>query len=354
MSPVALERTYSRIAELPLHIEEYELSGLELWVSDHFTRLSTVVHLYGAGHEGQGEDTTYAPPDQTSFRADARRLPLAGDWTLDAFGRQLGTLDLFPRGASHADFRRFRRWAFESAALDLALRQAGLSLAVALGRVPRPVSYVVSPGPETSAASVAALHERYPEMRLKLMAAPAWDAETMLGLAATGVIDVVDLKGQYDEDVPVALRADAALYERVLRAFPDAWVEDPGVTPETEPVLRPHWPRVTWDAPIRSVGDIARCAVRPRMLNIKPSRFGSLPAVLDAYDLCAEVGIGTYGGGQFELGPGRGQIQLLASLFHPDAPNDVAPTGFNESPMPAGLRASPLPVSTDEPGFRAP
>ena len=29
----------------------------------------------------------------------------------------------------------------------------------------------------------------------------------------------------------------------------------------------------------------------------------------------------------FELGPGRGQLQYLASLFHPDGPNDLAPPG---------------------------
>ena len=32
-----------------------------------------------------------------------------------------------------------------------------------------------------------------------------------------------------------------------------------------------------------------------------------------------------YGGGMGELGVGRGQIELLAALFHPEAPNDVAP-----------------------------
>ena len=62
------------------------------------------------------------------------------------------------------------------------------------------------------------------------------------------------------------------------------------------------------------------------MVNIKPSRLGGLRNLLDAYDYCAERGIGNYGGGQFELGVGRGQIQYLASLFHADAPNDVAPT----------------------------
>ena len=34
---------------------------------------------------------------------------------------------------------------------------------------------------------------------------------------------------------------------------------------------------------------------------------------------------------------GRGQNQYLASLFHADAPNDVAPTGFNLPDTPAGL-----------------
>ena len=72
------------------------------------------------------------------------------------------------------------------------------------------------------------------------------------------------------------------------------------------------------------------------MVNIKPSRVGGLQRTLRAYDYCAEHGIGAYGGGQWELGVGRGQIQVLASLFHPDTPNDTAPRGYNEA-EPAGL-----------------
>ena len=89
------------------------------------------------------------------------------------------------------------------------------------------------------------------------------------------------------------------------------------------------------------------------MVNIKPSRIGGLPALCAAYDYCAEHGIGAYGGGQFELGPGRGQAQYLASLFHPDTPNDLAPVGFNENAAagracrPARWRRRPTPV-----GFR--
>ena len=59
-----------------------------------------------------------------------------------------------------------------------------------------------------------------------------------------------------------------------------------------------------------------------------------------------------YGGGQFELGQGRGQIQHLASLFHAGTPNDVAPKEYNEGGPRPGLPQSPLPPASTEPGFR--
>ena len=89
---------------------------------------------------------------------------------------------------------------------------------------------------------------------------------------------------------------------------------------------------------------------RPRTLNCKPSRFGSVKRLFDFYDACAHEGIALYGGGQYELGPGRGQIQRLASVFHPDAPNDVAPSGYNAAEPVAGLPTSPLPP-VDDVGF---
>ena len=90
----------------------------------------------------------------------------------------------------------------------------------------------------------------------------------------------------------------------------------------------------------------------PKTLNLKPSRIGSVRKLLELYDYCAERRMGCYGGGQFELGPGRGQIQHLASLFHADAPNDVAPVGYHEPEPRAGLAASPLEPPTGEAGFR--
>ena len=114
------------------------------------------------------------------------------------------------------------------------------------------------------------------------------------------------------------------------------------VTPATAAALAEHHDRLTWDAPIHGIADIEALPFAPRMVNIKPSRIGGLPALCAAYDYCAQHGIGAYGGGQFELGPGRGQAQYLASLFHPDTPNDLAPVGFNENEPPAGLPTSPL------------
>ena len=116
--------------------------------------------------------------------------------------------------------------------------------------------------------------------------------------------------------------------------------------------VEPYRDRITWDAPIHSVADVDALTFPPRTLNSKPSRFGSLRGLLDFYDTCAERGISLYGGGQFELGPGRGQIQYLASLIHPDAPNDVAPGGYNSPDARADLPRSPLSPAPAKSGFR--
>ena len=63
--------------------------------------------------------------------------------------------------------------------------------------------------------------------------------------------------------------------------------------------------------------------------------------------------IGAYGGGQWELSIGRGHIQLLAALFHPDTPNDVAPGGYNAPQPSPDLPASPMPITARATGFLA-
>lgn len=87
------------------------------------------------------------------------------------------------------------------------------------------------------------------------------------------------------------------------------------------------------------------------MLNVKPARFGSLRALFDTYDYCEEHGVGIYGGGMFEQGPGRGQLQYLASLFHPETPNDIAPPEYNLQTPVVGRPRAPLTPEPHPTGF---
>ena len=346
--------TYERLADLPLRVEGYELEPLEQAVSSDFTRLTTVIRMRGGGEEGVGEDVVYDALDHVALQEAGPVQPLAGSWTVGSFCEHVGGLDLFPAEPVRGDVSRlYRRWAFESAALDLALRQAGTSLAQALGGEARPVMFVVSLrlGSPATIEPVRKRLDRYPGLRFKLDPTSDWSDELIAELVETGAVDSLDLKGFYVGTV-VDQPPDPDLYRRVAEAFPEAWIEDPGLNDATRPVLEPHKDRFTWDAPIHSIADIEALRYPPRMVNVKPSRFGSLKALCDAYDWLAERGIGAYGGGQFELGPGRGQIQYLASLFHPDTPNDVAPSEFNLADPPPGLPESPLEPRPSETGFR--
>ncbi|MDQ3357176.1 MAG: hypothetical protein M3502_10860 [Actinomycetota bacterium] len=346
-------RTYPVLADLPLEIEAYELEGLERDVSSEFTRLSTVIRLRGGGHEGVGEDVTYEGLDQLALQDAGPSLPLAGRHTVESFSRLLEGLELWPSPPEREPSRDYRRWAYESAALDLALNQAGRSLAEVLGRDPQPVTFVVSLRLSDPPAidPIRRRLDRYPSLRFKLDPTSAWDDDLIAAIAATGAVDSVDFKGAYEGTI-VDQAADPRLYRAVIEAFPDAWIEDPKLRPETEEVLDAHRERITWDAVIHSVEDIDALPFPPRMVNLKPSRFGSLRALCAAYDLCEARGIGAYGGGQFELGPGRGQIQYLASLFHPGTPNDVAPGGYNAPDPEPGLPDSPLEPQPSTTGFR--
>ncbi|HEY1595764.1 MAG TPA: hypothetical protein VGF74_10245 [Thermoleophilaceae bacterium] len=345
--------TFDLLASLPVEVDGYSLEGLEAQVSSDFTRLSTVIHMQGGGHEGVGEDVTYDQLDHVALQDAGPVLDLAGKRTMGEFCDLVGGLDLFPAEPVRDVSRRYRRWAFESTALDLALRQAGKSLAEVVGRSLRPLTFVVSLrlGDPPTMAPVRKRLDLYPTLRFKLDPTDEWTDELIAELVDTGAVDSVDLKGLYSGTV-VDAGADPELYRRVAEAFPNAWIEDPRLNEETDPVLEPYRDRITWDANIHSVADIEGLPFPPRMVNIKPSRLGGLQELCAAYDHCEEHGIGAYGGGQFELGPGRGQIQYLASLFHPDTPNDVAPTGYNLPDPQPGLPSSPIEPQGSDIGFR--
>jgi L-alanine-DL-glutamate epimerase-like enolase superfamily enzyme len=345
--------SWELLDSLPVRIEHYALEPLKALVSSSFERASTVIGLHGDGEEGVGEDVTYDAIDHEILQAEGPTLPLQGNWTLGSFAQHLSELELFPRAPQREVSGRYRRWAYESAALDLALRQAGTTLHQALGRTPQPVRFVVSLrlGEPPTLDPVSSRLDLYPWLRFKLDPTSSWDEQLIAALAATGAVESVDFKGYYSGSI-VDQPPDPILYARVAEAFPQAWIEDPALTPQTDAALADHRERFSWDAPIHSIQDIEALPYPPRMVNIKPSRLGGLRNLLDAFDYCRAKGIGNYGGGQFELGPGRGQIQYLASLFHADAPNDVAPTGFNLPEPEPGLPSSPLAPSPSASGFR--
>jgi hypothetical protein len=321
------------LGELALVVEGVALERRELAVSPEFQRVTTTVHLQGGGREGLGEDVTY----QANLH-DRFPLPdVVGEWTVDSFSESLEDyrpFDVEPQ--DHAAFD-YRRWAWESAALDLALAQAGDDLAGALGRTRAPVTYVVS----THVEKVWPLLERDPGTRFKLDPSTEWTEDTIDRLAARDCVDTADFKGVYRGGF--GRPPDGALYRRIAEAFPRAWLEDPGLDDMTNEILRPHRHRVTWDAPIHSVADVERLPFPPRCLNVKPSRFGSVRRLFDFYEWCEDNGVAMYGGGQFELGVGRLQIQELASIFHPHMPNDVAPAELNNPELPSEFARSPLP-----------
>lgn len=349
----AATRTWELLADLPVHIDSYELEGLQALVSSDFERKSTVIRLHGGGHEGLGEDVTYDAIDHDILQGAGATLPLAGSWTIGSLSERIAQLDLFPSEPQRDVSRRYRVWAFESAALDLALRQAQTTLHDALGRIPRPVRFVVSLrlGEPPSIEPLLRLLDMYPQLRFKLDPTSSWSDSLIAELAETGAVDSVDFKAYYTGSI-VDQPPDPSLYRRVVEALPQAWIEDPALTEETDAVLSAHRDRFSWDAPVHSVADIQALKYPPKMVNVKPSRLGGLRNLLDAFDFCAREGVGNYGGGQFELGVGRGQIQYLASLFHAAAPNDVAPTGYNLPVPAAGLADSPLKAEPTAMGFR--
>ena len=133
--------TYERVAELPVEIESWSMEGLAIRPSPDFERLTTVIRIEGAGQTGLGEDITYEALDQIALQDAGPTHDLTGAKTVGELCDLIGTLDLFPTAPERDVSRLYRRWAFESAALDLALWQAGTSLAGYLGRELQPLNH---------------------------------------------------------------------------------------------------------------------------------------------------------------------------------------------------------------------
>lgn len=139
--------TWDRVAELPLSIDSYSLEGLSYAAGPEFERLTTVIRIEGPGGgsgrlTGFGEDVTYTGLDQIAHQDAGAAHDLTGPQTVGEFCELIGKLDLFPAPPELDVSRLYRRWAYESAALDLALKQGGTNLAAYLDRELKPLTFV--------------------------------------------------------------------------------------------------------------------------------------------------------------------------------------------------------------------
>ena len=153
--------------------------------------------------------------------------------------------------------RDYRRWAFESAALDLALRQAGSTLGEVVGREPAPLRFVVSTREDVRDWLAVA-----PGLEFKVDPIPGeWDEAHMDALAATGRVRVCDLKALY-HGTPVDTAPDADFHVLIAERFPDAVLEDVSLEPDVLARSPVHLDRISFDAPIHSLADVDALPMR--------------------------------------------------------------------------------------------
>jgi hypothetical protein len=326
---------WDSVAGLTVQVDGYSLQRRESQTPGGWTRVTTTIVLEGEGVAGEGEDVTYSADDHDH---EPDELMLAGTWTVEDLSARLDELELWTGDPEDHVGQDHRRWAFESAILDLALRQNELGLGEAFGRQELPVRFVVS----TRAAPEEWLAVS-PELEFKLDAEKDWDRALLRRLRELDRVRVVDLKAYY-RGTAVDLAPDPELYRAVVEELPDAIVEDAWLEDGLREALAGAEHRLSFDAPVHSLEDLDGLPLAPEWLNIKPSRFGTVRGLLETIEACEERGIRLYGGGQYELGPGRLQIQRLASVFYPEGPNDVAPSVYNEGEPRKGLPQSPLPA----------
>ena len=325
--------SYDLIADLPLEIEGSPSRGSR--------SRSRGVH---ARHHpdraprrrraGMGEDVTYDGLDHVAFQAEGRRRcrsPARARSTRSRSTRRDSTL--FPSAA------RARRRVAPLPALGLRVGGAGPGAAPG-GPLARRRARPRAPAASTSWSRCG---WRWPPRRARDSRPPAARCSSTIPAPASsstppttgprswwtswpprGAVDSLDLKGFY-RGTPVDVVTDPELYRMVIEAFPDAWIEDPDVTDETRPILEPVSDRVTWDAPIHSVADIEARALAAADGQHQAVALRPAAATFRHLRLVRARGVRGYGGGQTELGVGRDHIQYLASLFHPDTPNDTAP-----------------------------
>ncbi|MGH7588278.1 MAG: hypothetical protein ACRELU_06770 [Gemmatimonadota bacterium] len=309
-----------RLTELPVVIESHSVEIGAIPVDGYYDgadRPTGVVALAGGAQQGRGENVDWSPDGQERFATVCRdlvsRVLPAGPTSLGAVAEALA------RSGAHPHHRA----ALEAAALDLALRQAGVDLFDLTGRPYRPIRTCRSIGREEVGrggplAPVEALLERHPDARIKIDCPPdGWDEGVWRRLAGSGRIVVVDFKRE----------GVAEQVELAHRLLPDAWIEDPpaDLVRRGDAGPRPWLRRVALDGYVTAASDLEAPPFPPAAVNVKAPRVGGPFEALAILEICRRSGWTAYFGGMFEVSVGRRQARVLASLFTAEAWNDLDP-----------------------------
>jgi len=350
-----------RIADLPLTIESVATERLERETSSEFTRVTTVFSLSGpdpatvARPRVAARTSPTKPKTTTGWRRRGSRTSPAT--TPSGRSRAARGPRSLPGGEPDRDvFRNYRRWGLESAALDLALRRAETDLGSVLDRSADPVRFVASTrlGEPPTTDRLEALRERVPDLEFKLDPTPAWGRRSRCqpyrrnGRHRFGPHP--DLKG--NTRGPTSTPADPEAVRTRSRGVPRR--RHRGSQPDRRDAAavrgsRRSLPRLLGRTDSRSA-DIEALPGEPSWLNIKPSRFGSLESLLETIAHREEHDIRLYGGGQFELGVGRGQDSDGGVALLSRRPQRCRTAAYNDPAVGNELPRSPLdhrPIHSD-------
>lgn len=321
----ATEGLREALEALPLAIEDVRVTSGAVALASYGNepRPTSTVVLRGKGHSGYGEHLGWTEAEHAGFRERSATLG-AGTWRLDKWARGL------------ASFPPYDRAALEAAAIDLALRQRGLSLLELARSAPSPVRYVLSLGRlEDPVAEAERMGSE--DLELKIDVDPAWPDETWHRIVDFGRVAVIDFK----------LGGQTADHERAHGFVEYAWVEDPqpGPVPWSPSLLT----RLSVDGPVTSVAALDSSVPLPAAVNVKAARMGGVLEAISCLERCRRRGLVSYIGGMFEVGVGRKQSLVLATLACPDGPNDIAPLVVEGSRPPRLLAEGSAPGFAGDP-----
>jgi len=327
-----------RLAGLPLDVEECRIEIGSVPAVGYYggaPRPTGTVILIGGGHLGRGENVDWTPEDQATFRDTVQDAVAASRTTIGELSERL-----------EGHLVAHHRAAIEAAAIDLALRQAENNL-FAIATLPaEPVTFCWSIGQDLSKtvggplAAVRTILDADPNATFKLdVPVDGWPEAMWSRFAAIDRVRVVDFKRR-------GTSQSVALAHRFL---PEVWLEDPPLEAFSDGSQSSAWAkRVAVDGYAARIADLTALTFRPAAINVKAPRMGGPLEALRCLDLCRQNGWAAYIGGMFEVGPGRPQARVLASLFTSHQWNDLAPIRLCDSdPYPS----SPLVLPSDSRGF---